>query len=105
MAKVKLIRRGVKEVNKAFRKKELGMCILAADVSPVDVISHIPILCEKAKVAYTFVKSREALGTASLTKRPTSVVMLLKPAEDNKYRESYDKLVTILKDLNPYLNK
>lgn len=79
------------------------MCILAADVSPVDVISHLPILCERAKVAYTFIRSREALGTASQTKRPTSVVMLLKPAEDNKYRESYDKLIQVLKELNPYI--
>jgi H/ACA ribonucleoprotein complex subunit 2 len=76
---------------------------LAADVSPVDVISHFPILCEKAKVPYSFIRSREALGTSSQTKRPTSVVMLLKPDEDNKYRESFDKLVEVLRQINPYI--
>ena len=60
-------------------------------------------MCEKAKVAYTFVKSRQALGTASQTKRPTSVVMLLKPDETNKYREAFDNLVQILKELNPHI--
>jgi H/ACA ribonucleoprotein complex subunit 2 len=78
---------------------------MAADVSPVDVISHIPILCEKKKTPYVFIKSREALGTASQTKRPTSVVMLLKPAEDNKYREQYDKLLEVVRQLNPYVNE
>ena len=73
--------------------------ILAGDVSPVDVIAHIPILCEKKKMAYVFVNSREALGTASQTKRPTSVVMLLEPAADNKYRETYDKLMEVCKIL------
>ena len=73
--------------------------ILAADVSPVDVIAHIPILCEKKKMSYVFINSREALGTASQTKRPTSVVLLLQPAEDNKYRETYDKLVEVCKIL------
>lgn len=41
----KKLRRGVKDVVKAIRKGEKGICIIAADVSPVDVISHIPVLC------------------------------------------------------------
>ena len=63
------------------------------------MIAHIPILCEKKKISYVFVNSREALGIASQTKRPTSVVMLLPPAEDNKYRETYDKLLEVCKIL------
>ena len=78
---------------------------MAADVSPVDVICHIPVLCEKKKVPYVYVQSREDLGTSSQTKRPTSVVMLLKPPEDSKYKETYDKLVEVVKVYNPYLNK
>ena len=50
-------------------------------------------------------KSREALGTASQTKRPTSVVMLLRPPEDNKHREAFDKMLEVVKAFNPYLNK
>ncbi len=111
VAKVKLIRRGVKEVNKAFRKKELGyikfklsLCIIAGDVSPVDVVSHFPILCEKNNVPYVYIRSRESLGENAQTKRPTSIVMLLKPAEDNKYRENFDKLLSVARKMNPYIN-
>ena len=42
----KKLRRGVKDVVKTIRKGTKGICVIAADVSPVDVISHIPILCE-----------------------------------------------------------
>ena len=90
LANVKLIRRGVKECNKSLRKKEKGFCILAGDVSPIDVISHIPIVCEKNNTPYVYIPSREALGEHALTKRPTSVVILLKPEKDDKNRESYD---------------
>jgi hypothetical protein len=31
--------------------------------------------------------------------------MLLKPPEDSKYRETYDKLVEVVKAYNQYLNK
>ena len=52
------------------------MVILAADISPMDVISHIPVLCEDHNIPYIFVQSRAELGLAGGTKRPTSVVMV-----------------------------
>eukprot|EP00330_Aristerostoma_sp_ATCC50986_P000896 CAMPEP_0114577806 /NCGR_PEP_ID=MMETSP0125-20121206/2424_1 /TAXON_ID=485358 ORGANISM="Aristerostoma sp., Strain ATCC 50986" /NCGR_SAMPLE_ID=MMETSP0125 /ASSEMBLY_ACC=CAM_ASM_000245 /LENGTH=116 /DNA_ID=CAMNT_0001767401 /DNA_START=27 /DNA_END=377 /DNA_ORIENTATION=+ len=79
----KLIKRGVKEVVKALRKGAKGVCILAADVSPVDVISHIPILCENNGVPYMYVRSRMELGVAAQTKRPTSVVLLSEPSGED----------------------
>lgn len=104
LAKVKLIKRGVKEVNKFFRrsenKKQKCLCVLAGDVSPIDVISHIPILCEKNKVPYIYIPSRQALGVASQTKRPTSVVILLEPPEDNKYLESFNKIREVVIQYN-----
>ena len=42
----------------------------------MDVISHIPVLCEDHRVPYLFVTSRAELGAAGSTKRPTSVVMV-----------------------------
>jgi H/ACA ribonucleoprotein complex subunit 2 len=51
---------------------------LAADVSPADVISHIPVLCEDNGIPYIFVRSRMELGVAAETKKPTSVVLMLK---------------------------
>ncbi len=43
--KEKKLKRGVKDVVKSIRKGSKGLCVIAADVSPVDVISHIPVLC------------------------------------------------------------
>ena len=42
----------------------------------MDVISHIPVLCEDHGIPYIFVPSRAELGAAGSTKRPTSVVMV-----------------------------
>lgn len=42
----------------------------------MDVISHIPVLCEDHNIPYVYVPSRAELGAAGSTKRPTSVVML-----------------------------
>lgn len=76
-SKRKQIRRGVKEVVKALRKNSKGICVLAGDISPIDVLTHIPIVCEDHKVQYIYVPSKEDLGAAALSKRPTSCLLIL----------------------------
>ncbi|KAJ5359534.1 H/ACA ribonucleoprotein complex subunit NHP2 [Penicillium cataractarum] len=91
----KSLKRGVKEVVKALRKSPVpaanakvdipsGVVILAADISPMDVISHIPVLCEDHGIPYVFVTSRAELGASAATKRPTSVVMVTPKSGKNK---------------------
>ncbi|KAI5962566.1 NHP2 [Candida pseudojiufengensis] len=101
-SKAKHVKRGVKEVVKALRKGEKGLVIIAGDISPADVISHIPVLCEDNGVSYIFIPSKEDLGSAGATKRPTSCVMIVPGGGKNKknaekvdeYREGYDEIVT-----------
>lgn len=65
----KIVRRGVKEVGKSIRRNEKGyvcttleviprVLVLAADIFPVDVISHLPVLAEENSIPYVFVSSR-----------------------------------------------
>ena len=88
--KAKKLKRGVREVVKSLRKNEKGLVVIAGDVSPIDVISHIPVLCEDNEIPYCYIPSRRDLGAASMTKRPTSVV-LVKKEEDYQdlYQECY----------------
>ena len=37
-----------------------SVCIIAADISPLDVIAHLPVFCETQGVPYVFVTSKEA---------------------------------------------
>ncbi|KAI5305955.1 hypothetical protein KEM56_002759 [Ascosphaera pollenicola] len=113
----KSLKRGVKEVVKALRKSPVpapnapvstpaGVVILAADISPMDVISHIPVLCEDHGIPYVFVTSRAELGSAGATKRPTSVVMVTPKSSGKKkdgekedkeeFGKVYDELVKVV---------
>ncbi|MCJ1236960.1 snoRNA-binding protein [Varicellaria rhodocarpa] len=118
-AKNKSLKRGVKEVVKSLRKSTTatasggeapGVVVLAADISPMDVISHIPVLCEDHGVPYIFVPSRAELGAAGSTKRPTSVVMVslekggkkkaetdaVKEEGEDDFAEVYKELVRVV---------
>ncbi|KAI6092226.1 L30e-like protein [Hypoxylon rubiginosum] len=100
-AKHKTLKRGVKEVVKSLRKSPAagpgntafpGVVILAGDISPMDVISHIPVLCEDVNVPYIFVTSRAELGAAGSTKRPTSVVMVTEKRVGGKKDKADEKI-------------
>ena len=80
------------------------LLVLAGDINPIDIISHLPVLSEEAGIPYVFVASKEELGHASSTKRPTSCVMICpnqkrktklkegeKKDEEEDYRELYDE--------------
>ena len=104
--KDKLVKRGVKETVKAVRKGQKGLVIIAADISPIDVLSHLPILCEDKSIPYMYVKSRAEVGEACKTKRPTSCVMIMKP-EKSKHEgthESYDECKEKVLEQNSYIN-
>ncbi|KAJ5078280.1 hypothetical protein M0811_05068 [Anaeramoeba ignava] len=97
--KQNLLRRGVKEVQKAILKGSQGICIIAADVTPLDVVSHLPVLCEEHGVTYVFVPSKSELGSASKTRRSTSCV-LISPNEPNQIKR-YEQCLTEIKAITP----
>eukprot|EP01132_Coremiostelium_polycephalum_P005568 gene5568-6934_t len=103
-SKEKKLKRGVKEVVKCIRKSPKDaksnknrICIIAGDVSPIDVIAHIPIMLEESGIKYIYVSSKQSLGVASSTKRPTSVALvdLDNDSEHKKLlKECVDKIPT-----------
>ena len=44
--------------------------MMAADAEPLEIILHIPLLCEDKNVPYVFVPSKIALGRACGVTRP-----------------------------------
>lgn len=99
-AKGKQIRRGVKEVVKSLKKGEAGLAIIAGDISPIEVIAHVPILCEEKNIAYIYVPSKEELGAASQTKRPTSIVLVTCKA-DSDFKAEYAECETEMRAALP----
>jgi len=79
----------------------------------MDVISHIPVLCEDHNIPYVFLPSRAELGAAGSTKRPTSVVMVTpKPSGTKKsektegeddWEESYGDLHKLMIKLGQHV--
>ncbi|ELP94608.1 ribosomal protein l7ae, putative [Entamoeba invadens IP1] len=72
-----LVKKGANEVTKALNRGRAEVAILAADAEPIEILLHIPILCEDKNVPYVFVSSKAALGRACGVSRDVIAVALL----------------------------
>lgn len=71
-----LVLSGKKRVEKALRKKETGLCIFAGDVSPVEIMCHLPAVCEDNDVSYCYIPSKKDIGEALGRKKPCICVII-----------------------------
>ncbi|WCJ22047.1 H/ACA ribonucleoprotein complex subunit 2-like protein [Euphorbia peplus] len=100
-AEHKCLKRGVKEVVKSIRRNNKGLCVIAGNISPIDVITHVPVLCEDNGIPYVYVPSKEDLANAGATKRPTCCVLVLtKPTKGELAQEEQDKLKAQLSEVS-----
>lgn len=56
---------GTNEVTKAVERNNADLVVIAGDVSPEEIVMHLPALAEERDIPYTFVPEKEELGLAA----------------------------------------
>ncbi len=59
------VKKGVNEATKQVERRQAKLVVMAEDVSPEEILVHMPLLCEDRDVPYLYVPSKEELGAAS----------------------------------------
>ncbi|KAG8904549.1 RNA binding protein snu13 [Tulasnella sp. 403] len=60
----KMLKKGANEVTKTLNRGIAEFIVLTADTAPIEILLHLPLLCEDKNVPYVFVPSKTALGRA-----------------------------------------
>jgi U4/U6 small nuclear ribonucleoprotein SNU13 len=69
-ANYKQLKKGANEATKTLNRGISEFIVLAADAEPLEILLHLPLLCEDKNVPYVFVPSKVALGRACGVSRP-----------------------------------
>ncbi|KXI94959.1 hypothetical protein ACS49_00230, partial [Bacillus cereus] len=64
------LKKGANETTKTLNRGISEFIIMAADTEPIEILLHLPLLCEDKNVPYVFVPSKTALGRACGVSRP-----------------------------------
>ena len=75
------IRKGANEATKAIEKGDAKLVVYAGDVSPKEIVMHLPLLCKDKNVLCIEVGSKEGLGAAAGLGVGTTAVAVVKEGE------------------------
>ena len=85
------LRIGVNETTKCIERGVAKLIILAEDVTPEEILMHLPVLCKEKKVPFTYVPSKLELGKVSGIEVSTSSIAIEEAGEAKKLVEEISK--------------
>lgn len=91
------IGKGANETTKHVERNQAKLVVMAEDVSPEEILAHMPILCEEKNIPYTYVPSKEELGSAAGLDTSTSAVAVINPGKEKDMIENIVKKINALK--------
>jgi len=98
-ANYKQLRKGANEATKTLNRGQAEFVVLAADSEPLEILLHIPLLCEDKNVPYVFVRSKQALGRACGVSRP----VIAASVTQNEGSQIKPQIITIQQDIEKLL--
>lgn len=58
------IRVGMNETTKSIERSTAKLVVIAEDVSPPEIVLHLPILCEEKGIPFGYIENQDDLGHA-----------------------------------------
>ena len=75
------ISKGANEVTKAIEKGNAKLVAYAGDVTPKEIVMHLPLLCKEKGIPCVEISKKEDLGAAAGLAVPTAAVAVTKEGD------------------------
>jgi len=95
------VRKGTNEATKSVERAEARLVVIAADTNPIEIVAHLPMLCEEKKIPYVWVPTKADLGAAVGLPVGTSAVAVAQPGEAAKKLDMIVKQIKTLTEKKP----
>lgn len=56
------IRVGINEVTKSVERGTAKLVLIALDVSPPEIVMHLPVICKEKNIPFSYVSTKKSLG-------------------------------------------
>ncbi|MBY9014958.1 MAG: ribosomal L7Ae/L30e/S12e/Gadd45 family protein [Candidatus Lokiarchaeota archaeon] len=70
------LRKGMNETTKSIERSLAKLVIMAEDVSPPEILFHIPLLCEEKSIPYCYVSTKKELGNSARINVASSAITI-----------------------------
>src|SRR5262252_2405076 len=86
------IRVGTNEVTKSSERSEAKLVVMAEDVDPVEILVHVPMLCEEKRIPYVYVPKKQRLGQSAGLSKSAASVAVVEPGDGKTILEEIAQL-------------
>lgn len=70
------LRKGMNETTKAIERGKAQLVVIAGDITPAEIVMHLPAIAAEKKVPYLFINKRTDLGKAAGLSIPCSALAI-----------------------------
>jgi len=81
------LKKGANESTKVLKRGLVEIIVIAADAEPLEIVLHLPLLCEDKNVPYIFVSSKQNLGKACGVLRSVIACCIVTKYNSNIHRQ------------------
>lgn len=85
------VRRGSNEVTKALERGNAKLVLVAQDVTPKEIVMHIPLLAKEKNVLCVQIPTKDELGASAGLEVGTAAVVVIQEGEAKKLIEELAK--------------
>ncbi|MFB6281450.1 MAG: 50S ribosomal protein L7Ae [Haloferacaceae archaeon] len=90
------VKKGTNETTKAVERGNAELVLVAEDVSPEEIVMHLPELADEKGVPYAFVETQDDLGRAAGLEVGSAAAAIVDPGEAE---ETVEDVATKVEDL------
>ena len=85
------IRKGINEATKAAERGVAKLVVIAEDVSPPEIVMHLPLICREKNIPYSYVSTKKGLGQYVGIEVGTAAIAVLDEGEVKKEFAEFTK--------------
>ena len=85
------IRVGVNECTKAVEREQAKFVLIAEDVSPPEIVMHLPVLCREKRIPFSYVSTRKELGEKAGLSVGSAAIAITEEGDSKKELEGIVK--------------
>lgn len=91
------VRAGINEVTKAIERGTAKVVLIAEDVTPKEIVMHLPVLCTEKNIAFSYVATKKELGEKSGLGTATSAIAVIESSVDADWKDLAKKIAELKK--------
>jgi large subunit ribosomal protein L7Ae len=96
------IKIGINEVTKTIERNIAKLVIIAEDISPAEIVMHVPVICKEKNIPFTYVSTKEELGKiVGISAKASSVSI----TDEGVAKKEFSALINKIEEISGVVSK